>query len=291
MLIPPRNAKEKPVSRLPFLSRSCLFLKGISMGSQNNFRNCSCHAATLAITYICHGTIKRKGTDEMQTAIGYVRVSTEDQANEGVSLDAQKAKLAAWCVANDYSLSVLHVDAGLSGGRADNRPGLQSALDQACKTKSALVVYSLSRLARSTKDTLSIGERLDRAGADLVSLSEKIDTTSAAGKMVFRLMAVMAEFERDQVSERTKMAIAHKRSRNERIGTIPFGYDVADDAKTLIENADEQATIRTIFTLRARGLSLRDIATELTVNQYRAKKGGTKWTHTAVGRILNRKIA
>ena len=121
----------------------------------------------------------------MQTAIGYVRVSTEDQANEGVSLEAQKAKLAAWCLANDYELSMVLVDAGLSGGRADNRPGLQSAIDQACKTKSALIVYSLSRLARSTKDTIAIGERLDRAGADLVSLSEKIDTTSAAGKMIF----------------------------------------------------------------------------------------------------------
>lgn len=133
----------------------------------------------------------------MQTAIGYVRVSTEDQATEGVSLDAQKAKLAAWCLANDYELS---------GGRADNRPGLQSAIEEACKTKSALVVYSLSRLARSTKDTIAIDEQLDKAGADLVSLSEKIDTTSAAGKMIFRMLAVMAEFEKDQISERTKMA-------------------------------------------------------------------------------------
>ena len=224
----------------------------------------------------------------MQTAIGYVRVSTEDQANEGVSLDAQKAKLAAWCMINDYELSDVFVDAGLSGGRADNRPGLQSAIEQACKTKSALVVYSLSRLARSTKDTIAIGEKLDKAGADLVSLSEKIDTTSAAGKMIFRMLAVMAEFEKDQISERTKMAMQHMRSKNERVGTIPYGFDLSSDGVTLSENAGEQATIKTIQELRSRGVSLRDIADNLTRNNHPTKKGRGKWSHMTVKSILER---
>ncbi len=224
----------------------------------------------------------------MQKAIGYVRVSTEDQATEGVSLDAQKAKLAAWCLANDYELSKVLVDAGLSGGRADNRPGLQAAIEEACKTKSALVVYSLSRLARSTKDTIAIGDKLDKAGADLVSLSEKIDTTSAAGRMVFRMLAVLAEFERDQVGERTKMALQHKRSKKELVGSIPFGFDLASDGVSLIENACEQATIRDINELRSRGLSLLDIANHLTENSIPTKKGGDKWTHTAVQRIVKR---
>jgi site-specific DNA recombinase len=83
-------------------------------------------------------------------------------------------------------------DAGLSGSRADNRPALQSALTEACRRKAALVVYSLSRLARSTTGAIKISERLNKSGADLVSLSEHIDTTSAAGKMVFRLLAVLA---------------------------------------------------------------------------------------------------
>jgi len=224
----------------------------------------------------------------MQTAIGYVRVSTEDQASEGVSLDAQKARVAAWCLANDYQLTTVLVDAGLSGGRADNRPGLQSAIDQACKTKSALIVYSLSRLARSTKDTIAIGEKLDKAGADLVSLSEKIDTTSAAGKMIFRMLAVMSEFEKDQISERTKMAMNHKKSCMERVGTIPFGFDLSGDGIALFENENEQATIKVIHELRARGLSLRDIAMELSEKNYLTKKGNAKWTHTAVKSILQR---
>ena len=84
---------------------------------------------------------------------------------------------------------------------SDNRPALQTALEAACREHGALVVYSFSRLARSVKDTLSIADRLDAAGADLVSLSESIDTMSTAGKMVLRMLAVLSEFERDLVVE------------------------------------------------------------------------------------------
>ena len=117
--------------------------------------------------------------------IGYVRVSTSGQAQDGVSLSAQEAKIRAWSELNGADDVVIFTDAGLSGKRADNRPALQDALRTVGKGD-ALVVYSLSRLARSTKDTISIAETLDKRGADLLSLSEKIDTTTAAGKMVFR---------------------------------------------------------------------------------------------------------
>src|SRR5438445_303625 len=136
-------------------------------------------------------------------AIAYCRVSTELQAHEGVSLEVQQTRIRGWCEVNGYTLAGVHIDAGLSGSRADNRPALQAALGEACRTKAALVVYSLSRLARSTKDAIAISERLAKSGADLVSLSERIDTTSASGKMIFRMLAVLAEFERDQISERT----------------------------------------------------------------------------------------
>ena len=224
----------------------------------------------------------------MKTALAYIRVSTDDQASEGVSLDAQEAKIKAWCLLNDYNLAEIFVDAGLSGGRADNRPGLQSALQTACKTGAALVVYSLSRLARSTKDTIAIGERLDKAGGDLISLSEKIDTSCASGKMIFRLLAVMAEFERDQIAERTKMALGHKKSLGERIGTVPFGYDLDSDGVSLLPNELEQNTIWIIKELRSRGLSLRAIATELQNQGRKTKKGNVKWTHTTVKSVLER---
>ena len=208
----------------------------------------------------------------MATAIGYLRVSTEGQVQDGVSLAAQRAKIKAWCALNDYDLVAVHVDAGSSGKSADNRPGLQSALAD-CRKGAALVVYSLSRLARSTKDTLDISERLSRAGADLVSLSEKIDTTTASGKMVFRMLAVLAEFERDQISERTTTAMQYKKAKGELVGSIPYGYALAGDHTTLIENPAEQAVIQQARELQAGGLSLRAIAAKLDKRGLYARNG------------------
>lgn len=222
----------------------------------------------------------------MQTAIGYVRVSTEGQAAEGVSLDAQRAKIEAWCLANGVQLANVFVDAGISGKRADNRPELLNALSVVTKTKGVLVVYSLSRLARSTKDTITISERLDKAGADLVSLSEKLDTTSAAGKMVFRMMAVLAEFERDQISERTSTAMAHKKSKGERVGTVPFGFTLLEDGKTLVRDAREQAVIELMELLRDSGLSYGAVAELLNRKSVPTKKNGARWQGTTVRNIL-----
>jgi site-specific DNA recombinase len=220
-------------------------------------------------------------------AIGYCRVSTETQATEGVSLEAQQAKIAAWCEVNGYALASVFVDAGLSGGRADNRPQLQAALDAACKGKAVLIVYSLSRLARSTADTLAISDRLERAGADLASISERIDTTSAAGKMIFRMLAVLSEFEKDQISERTTAALAHKKSKGERVGRVPFGYSLAADGIQLVEDAAEQAALKTIRELRSAGESMRAIADELN-RQGVPTKGGKPWKHSTVQSILER---
>ena len=226
-----------------------------------------------------------------QVAVGYIRVSTEDQATEGVSLDAQHARIVTWCEANSYQLIHVHVDAGLSGKRADNRPGLQDALTDACRRKAALVVYSLSRLARSTRDALSISDRLDRAGADLVSLSERIDTTSAAGKMLFRVLAVLAEFERDIIAERTTLAMGHLRRQGKRIsGHLPFGYNLAQDGKCLIENDAEQQVLNQIAQWKSEGQSLNAIVRKLNERRVVGKNGGL-WTATTVRGIQRRTAA
>jgi DNA invertase Pin-like site-specific DNA recombinase len=234
-----------------------------------------------------------EGTQQLR-AIGYVQVSTAGQAADGVSLDAQRSKIEAWCEVNDYRLVAVHSDAGLSGSRADNRPGLCAALDAACNPGApgkggALVVYSLSRLARSTTDAIAIADRLHRAGADLVSLSERIDTTTAAGKMVFRMLAVLAEFERDLVSERTTAALSLKRANGQRVGTVPYGFDLAADGSTLIPNEAEQAVIADIRAMRAARTTLEAIADNLTARRVPTKTGrSTRWTHQAVARILKR---
>lgn len=212
-------------------------------------------------------------------AIGYVRVSTADQAREGVSLEAQRAKIEAWAEANGYELLAVKVDAGISGGKMRNRPGLQEALAEACKHKAALVVYSLSRLARSTRDALEISERLDKAGADLVSLSERIDSTSAAGKLLFRVLAVLAEFERDIIAERTSCAMQHKKARLERVGGVPYGFQEA--AGRLVPDTLEQRGLQRLRGLRAQGLSYGLVADRLNSDGFIAKEGG-KWYAASV---------
>lgn len=224
-------------------------------------------------------------------AIGYCRVSTELQAQEGVSLDAQQARIRAWGTANGYDLANIHIDAGLSGSRSDNRPALQAALTEACRTKAVLVVYSLSRLARSTKDAIAISDRLAKSGADLVSLSERIDTTSAAGKMIFRMLAVLAEFERDQISERTKTAMAHLRRQGRRVSRyLPYGYALAPDGVSLVSAAHEQQVLSQIRALRLEGFSLRQIAGQLTQRQIPAKNG-PRWTAKVIHSLLHREVA
>ena len=221
----------------------------------------------------------------MKSAFTYCRVSTTDQAIDGVSLAAQSAKAAAWCELNDCELVAEFCDAGLSGAKASNRPELQAALDAVCEAGGVLVVYSLSRLARSTRDTIEIAERLERAGADLVSISERIDTTTAAGKMVFRMLAVMSEFERDVIAERTSAAMQHKKSRGEYVGTVPFGYQLDDDGVTLNEDENEQEIISMIRELREQGYSLRKIAGELDRQGIPTKQGANAWNAMTVRRI------
>ena len=223
---------------------------------------------------------KAKGAGQ---AIGYVRVSTTDQADFGVSLDAQTEKIKGWCHANGYEVGQILVDRGLSGGRCDNRPALQEALHSISRGDS-LVVYSLSRLARSTRDTLMIAEALERKGADLVSLSERIDTTSSTGKMVFRMLAVLSEFERDVISERTSMAMAHLRSNGRYTGGFePYGTRCVDGLLQVIP--EERDVIRLIHRLRDDGLSLRSIGKRLSEMGVHSR-AGKAFQPVQVARIL-----
>ena len=221
-------------------------------------------------------------------AIGYIRVSTQGQVEDGVSLDAQEAKVRAWAILNGAEV-VIFRDQGISGKRSDNRPGLQSALNLVGKGD-ALIVYSLSRLSRSTRDTLTIADALAKKEADLVSLSEKIDTTSAAGKMVFRMLAVLGEFERDQVSDRTRFALLHKKSIGEKTGgDCPFGYRVRKGKLYL--HADEQTAVRLILNLHGKGQSLRGICRKLEDAGIARKNGSRTWHPQIVSDIIKYKRA
>jgi DNA invertase Pin-like site-specific DNA recombinase len=225
----------------------------------------------------------------MKHAVIYCRVSTNQQASEGVSLEAQEAKAKAWCELHDYHCRGIYIDAGISGKRTDNRPELQNAL-AACEKGDALVFYSLSRLARSTKDTLTLAEHLKAKGCDLVSVSEKIDTTSAAGEMIFTMLAAMAQFERKQIAERTSVALQHKKANDELVGRVPFGFEVQliDGRKKLVKNANEQAVIKLASQLRKKGHSLHKIVSILEQKGFQPR--GKKWYAKSIARVIHSRL-
>jgi len=125
---------------------------------------------------------------------------------------------------------------------------------------------------------------LAKTGADLVSLSEKIDTTTAAGKMVFRMLAVLAEFERDQISERTTTAMQFKKAKGERVGSIPYGYRLDTDGVKLIPDDTEQTALKLICELNSKGLSLRNIASRLEKAGHLPR--GKSWHPQTIANIL-----
>jgi site-specific DNA recombinase len=220
----------------------------------------------------------------MQKAIGYIRVSTQGQAEEGVSMAAQRAKIDAWCIANDMELVAVFEDAGVSGGSMAGREGLHAAMKATTKGM-ALVAYSISRLARSARDMLAIDETLDRKGADLVSLTEKIDTTTAAGRMGFKVLAVLADFERDLIRERTKMALAHKKANGEVYAPVPFGYEAIEGRLVTVKR--EAKIVGEILAMREAGASFASIAKELNGRGIEGKRGG-RWFASTVRYMVNR---
>jgi DNA invertase Pin-like site-specific DNA recombinase len=231
--------------------------------------------------------INQTKVQAMAKAVFYLRVSTIGQVTDGVGLDTQLAKLNAWAALHDAEVIGSFSDEGISGTRED-RPGLESAIALACKERAALVVYSLSRLSRSTSHTIKLADRLAKSGADLISLSEALDTSSAAGRMVFRMLATLAEFERDLCAERTTAALAHKKAKGERTGSVPFGYDLADNGINLVPNAGQQEALELIAELRAAGLSMRSIADQLNARNIPTAKGKGQWKHSTIQSILNR---
>ena len=220
----------------------------------------------------------------MKKAIGYIRVSTEQQADEGVSLAAQRAKITAWCELNDYELMAIYEDAGISGKTISKRPQLQAALEE-MKKDMALVVHSLSRLARSTKNCIEIADELKSTGSDLVSLTEKIDTSSAMGEFFFTLIAALGQMERKVIGERTKAALAHKKAIGEKYAPVPFGYKEIEGRLEVVKA--EAKIVAEINSKRAAGSSMHLIARELNEQGVIGKQGG-KWYASTVSCILKR---
>ena len=205
-------------------------------------------------------------------AVAYIRVSTDKQAEEGVSLDAQQAKVKAYAAL--YDLELVDVIVTSESAKSLDRPGLARALDMLKTGKvDALLVVKLDRLTRSVRDLGALIESHFQRSA-LLSVSESIDTRSAAGRLVLNVLVSVAQWEREAIAERTAAAMQYKASVNEFTGgEPPYGYRVDADGVHLTEHEGEQAVLVQARALRAAGLSLRAVAIELDRAGLRSRRG------------------
>lgn len=217
-------------------------------------------------------------------AIGYIRVSTEKQASEGISLENQKEQIEKYCRYKGFELAGIIEDAGISGGINKARPGFISLLDRIEAGEAGTVVlYSLERLSRDMLTLLALERLLDEYGIDLHTVEGQIDTSSPDGFMSFAMRAFMGEMERRQVKHRTRKAMQFKKSQGQVVGSIPYGYRRAGDR--LEPEATEAGTVSTAQRLYAKGKGLTEIARELK-EQGITTRTGNDFTPGQVKRIL-----
>ncbi len=205
--------------------------------------------------------------------VAYTRVSTDEQVASGAGLDAQRAAIEAEVARRGWTLEASYTDEGISGGKdVAQRPGLGYALDLIdAGHASILLVSKTDRLARGLRTLLDVIDRVERAGGAVVSVDGTIDTSTPAGRFQTQIMGGVAELERALISDRTKAALAVKRSQGVRLGRpsqIPA------------------AVVERIVAAKAGGASLRAIAAELTTDAVPTARGGTRWSPATIQTVL-----
>lgn len=222
--------------------------------------------------------------------VGYARVSTVEQASQGVSLDAQAQRIRGYCAGLGLELVELVEDAGESASSLE-RPGLSRALEVLGQGRAAgLVVVKLDRLTRSVADLdrLLSGPFRPSGGAQLLSVGDSIDTRTAAGRFALNLLMSVAQWERETIVERTREALAFKRARGEPTGVIPYGSRLGPDGR-LEPDPGELATIAAAVAMRRDGVSFRRIADRLDQLGHKPRGGG-RWSLGTLGRLLAREL-
>ena len=222
-------------------------------------------------------------------ALGYVRVSTEDQAREGVSLDVQAERIRAYCQAKAWTLVEIIRDEGRSA-RDLNRPGIARVLEFARRRNGArvvevVVVLKLDRLTRSVKDLGTLMDEFRRLRFGFTSIQEAVDTTSATGELFFNIVASISQWERRVIGERTTAALCYRRAQGQRISRDPFGWRVNGDGRTLHPVPGELKAVALMTTWRAEGASLANIADKLNLAGI-APKRSAKWFASSVRSVL-----
>jgi DNA invertase Pin-like site-specific DNA recombinase len=205
-------------------------------------------------------------------AVGYVRVSTEEQALSGAGLQAQRALIEAEAERRGWTLAEVFVDAAASGKSLDGRPALASALAAIESGKAGtLVVAKLDRLSRSLLDFAGLMKRAQDVGWNLVALDLGIDLSTPAGEFLASVMASAAQWERRIIGQRTKDALAARRAAGVTLGR-PRGV-----SEMIVERIKRD---------RDAGLSLRQVAAGLDRDQVPTSQGGTRWFASSVRAVL-----
>jgi site-specific DNA recombinase len=175
----------------------------------------------------------------------YVRVSTQDQAQHGFSIDAQEEALQNYAKALGYEIFKIYKDEGKSAKNL-NRPEMNNLLKDAEERKfQAIFIYKLDRFSRSLKDLILTIDKLKEWGIDFVSMQDKIETASASGKLMFQIIGAFAEFERNIIGDRTSFGMERKAKEGGFITKAPLGYKLINKQLLVDETNSEQ--IKQIF--------------------------------------------
>lgn len=218
-------------------------------------------------------------------AIGYIRVSSEEQAKEGISLAAQEAKIRAFAELHDLDLIEVVADAGRSA-KDTNREGLTKVMAAVeAGEVQAVIVYSLSRLSRRVVDTLTLIERIEAVGGSFISITENVNTKNAVGRFFVVITSAFAAMERETLAERTSAALAYKKSQGEHVGRPPFGYEIKNGR--LVPIAGTAPVVDMMKVMRTNGATLQQIADELNGRGVATQRGGI-WRPCTVQAVLKR---
>ena len=219
-------------------------------------------------------------------AIGYIRVSTEEQAKEGVSLDNQVERIQGYCQYRELELTDILRDEGVSGGKNRNRDGFEKILERVRHDGlGAIVVYSLDRLSRDMLTLLAFERLLSEYDIELHTIEGQIDTSTPTGFMNYAMRAFVGEMERRQIKYRTKQALQHKKQKDEVVGKIPYGH--RRDGDMLVEAPAEQQIRKMANRLYNRGKSVAEVVAALNKKDLKTRMG-RKWTSIQVQRMLDR---
>lgn len=221
----------------------------------------------------------------IRRAIGYIRVSTDMQANEGISLEAQQAAIEQYCSMQGFRLVKICKDV-LSGGK-DQRPGLQDALTSLERGGDVLVVLKFDRLSRSIRHFCELYERYFKDGAkELVAIRESIRLDSALGRALISILLVFAQMEREATGERTREAIRHIRGNGYHFGKVPYGKKTVrapDNSRMriLVDDEDEQAVLAQLKAWAAEGVGITEMAKRLNAVGTKPPQG-ERWTKSLI---------